>query len=173
MILRKSILIFGFLFLSMGATSLAYADFNRGLEAYDRGDYETALTEWLIDAKQGNMLAQYRIGFIYANGEGVPKNKEEALKWYRLAAEQGYARAQYRLGLMYDFGEFVPETETEGARWILLAAEQGYAPAQGQLGFMYGWGEGSTRNRRRGAEMVPPCRRPGISRCSVQSWEQL
>ncbi len=39
---------------------------------------------------------------MYDNGQGVPQDYAEAVKWYRLAAEQGYAYAQYNLGVMYD-----------------------------------------------------------------------
>ena len=38
---------------------------------------------------------------MYANGEGVPEDHAEAVRWFRLAAEQGDAEAQYNLGLMY------------------------------------------------------------------------
>ena len=46
---------------------------------------------------------------MYANGEGVPEDDAEAVRWYRLAAEQGYAMAQSFLGAMYANGEGVPE----------------------------------------------------------------
>ena len=35
--------------------------------------------------------AQFLEGQKYANGDGVPEDKEEALKWFQLAAEQGPA----------------------------------------------------------------------------------
>ena len=41
---------------------------------------------------------------MYANGEGVPQDAAEAVRWFRLAAEQGYASAQYNLGVMYANG---------------------------------------------------------------------
>ena len=31
--------------------------------------------------------AQYDMGMIYYNGEGVPKSKTEAAKWFKLAAK--------------------------------------------------------------------------------------
>jgi len=31
--------------------------------------------------------AQYALGVSYANGEGVPEDSKEAVKWYRLATE--------------------------------------------------------------------------------------
>ena len=148
MFTRWTILIFIiFLFTTGPVSNFAYADFDKGLKAYYYEEFETALTEWLIDAKQGNMLAQYRIGFMYANGEGVAENKEEALKWYRLAAEQGYDYAQYWLADMYYDGEgIIPQDFAEAARWYRLAADQGEGIAQLRLGNMYANGEGVPEN---------------------------
>ena len=93
-------------------------------------------------AEQGDADAQFNLGFRYDNGEGVPEDDAEAVKWYRKAAEQGYAKAQYNLGLMYDNGEGVPEDDAEAVKWFRKAAEQGYALAQYNLGGMYANGEG-------------------------------
>jgi TPR repeat protein len=38
---------------------------------------------------------------MYREGEGVPQNYAEALKWFRKAADQGNANAQFKLGIMY------------------------------------------------------------------------
>ena len=50
-------------------------------------------------ADQGDAEAQYNLGVIYNNGEGVPKDDAEAVRWFQLAAEQGYAKAQFELVL--------------------------------------------------------------------------
>ena len=47
-----------------------------------------------LAAEQGNANAQFNLGLMYANGEGVPEDDAEAVRWYRLAAEQGNANAQ-------------------------------------------------------------------------------
>ena len=83
---------------------------------------------------------------MYANGEGVPENDAEAVKWYRLAAEQGHADAQFNLGNMYARGDGVPENDAEAVKWYRLAAEQGDAVAQYNLGVMYANGEGVLRS---------------------------
>ena len=93
-------------------------------------------------AEQGNADAQVILGFMYANGEGVPQNDIEAARWYRMAAEQGNADAQVILGFMYANGEGVPQNDIEAARWFRMAAEQGYAKAQVNLGFMHFNGSG-------------------------------
>ena len=82
-------------------TATAWADFDDGVAAYERGDYETAFEEFLPYAEQGDAEAQRLLGVMYGNGVGVPVNYAEAVKWTRLAAEQGNALAQFSLGMMY------------------------------------------------------------------------
>ncbi len=55
-------------------------------------------------AEQRVADAQFSLGIMYDNGEGVPQDHAEALQWWRKAAEQGYATAQYNIGVMYDEG---------------------------------------------------------------------
>ena len=43
----------------------AWADFKAGVEAYERGDYATALTEFRRLAQQGNAVAQSNLGQMY------------------------------------------------------------------------------------------------------------
>ena len=110
--------------------------------AFSAPDFE----ETMAAAKQGNAVAQYNLGVMYAKGDGVPENDAEAVKWYRKAAEQGNAIAQYNLGVKYDNGEGVPENDAEAVKWYRKAADQGYAAAQYNLGGMYGNGEGVPEN---------------------------
>ena len=79
----------------------AFADFQKGVEAVERGDYETAFNEWAPLAELGGAVAQNNLGLLYANGQGVVQDDEAAVKWYTRTAEQGYARSQFNLGVMY------------------------------------------------------------------------
>jgi len=97
-------------------------------------------------AEQRDAYAQYRMGYRYANGDGVEKNLVESLKWYRKAAENGQVEAQYRLGFIYEQGRGVPVDYVESASWWRKAADQGHAGAQFSLGYCYGRGEGVPRN---------------------------
>jgi TPR repeat protein len=56
------------------------------------------LHEWRPLAEQGDADAQYRLGVLYANGYGVPKDYVQARQWYEKAAAQGNTIAQYNLG---------------------------------------------------------------------------
>jgi len=127
----------------LGSSGVCWsADFQKGMDAAQRGDYATALRELRPAAEQGNEHAQYLLGLMYRTGEGVPQDDKTAVKWYTLAAEQGDADAQYNLGNMYDNGRGVPQDYQTAVKWYTLAAEQGHAYAQGNLGSKYAFGEG-------------------------------
>src|SRR5262245_38383597 len=64
-----------------------------GQAAFAQADYVTALEKWKLLAEQGNAVAQFRLGLMYAEGRGVSQNDAEALKWYGWAASLGYAPA--------------------------------------------------------------------------------
>ena len=66
---------------------LAWADFQAGVDAANRGDYENALAEFRALAEQGDVSARSVLGALYIKGQGVPQDYQEAVKWYRLAAE--------------------------------------------------------------------------------------
>ena len=122
------------------------ADFEKGVAAYDNGDYAIALREWTPLAKQGHARAQAGLGVMYEEGQGVPQDYKTAVKWYTLAAEQGDTYAQTNLGHMYDNGDGVPQDYKTAVKWYTLAAEQGDADAQYNLGFMFDEGKGVPEN---------------------------
>jgi len=124
----------------------ALADYDAGLMAFNRGDFELALDEWRPLAEQGHARAQYQIGTMYANGNGVFISLREALKYYQASAEQGLPEAQHALAFTYRVGNGVPKNTTEAAKWYRLAAEAGIQEAQFHLGSFYGGGEGVPRD---------------------------
>ncbi|MDP7156714.1 MAG: tetratricopeptide repeat protein [SAR324 cluster bacterium] len=87
----------------------------------------------LAKAEAGDAAAQHYLAWMYANGEGVPKDRAEAAKWIRKAAEQGEPETQYMLGEAYANGYGVPEDDVEAVKWYRKAAEQGHEKAQAQL----------------------------------------
>ncbi len=126
----------------LGFAPPAWADFQAGFAAWNRGDYATALREWKPLAEQGDADAQFNLGLMYSKGQGVPQDYAEAVKWFRKSAEQGDAAAQYNLGLMYRKGQGAPQDDAEALKWYRHAAEQGHASAQFQVGVRYEEGLG-------------------------------
>ena len=94
---------------------------------------QETVAEVRAKAEQGDTRAQITLGFMYRNGEGVPEDDAEAVRWYRLAADQGHAVAQIRLGQRYGTGLGVPHNDAEAVRWFRLAADQRHARAQAIL----------------------------------------
>ena len=133
-------------FFMFGAVSAQAQDWAKGFSAYEGGDFATALKEWRPLAEQGDADAQYNLGVMYDNGDGVAQDYAEAVRWFRLAAEQGYAYAQSNLGVMYQNGNGVVQDYAEAVKLYRLAAEQGHAGAQNNLGVMYAYGNGVLQN---------------------------
>ncbi len=117
--------------------SPAWSDFQAGMDAHDRGDYATALSEWRPLAEQGHAKAQYNLGLLYANGQGMPQEYEQARQWWEKAAAQGDANAQYKLGVLYENGFGGAQDNGQARQWWEKAAAQGDARAQYSLGFLY------------------------------------
>ena len=102
--------------------SAAEAAPESGYAAYRRGDYQTALRILRPLAENGDARAQFNVGVMYSEGQGVPQDHAEAGKWYRLSAEQGYAQAQYNLGLWYARAEGTSQDDVRAHMWFNLAA---------------------------------------------------
>ena len=111
--------------LTMGSATSAMADFEAGVKAYDEGDYETALREFKALAEQGDTVAQFNLGLMYSNAQGVVQDYKEAVKWYRKAADQGDADAQGNLGYMYDHGLGVLHDKVLAHMWGNIAGANG------------------------------------------------
>ncbi|NDA68758.1 MAG: sel1 repeat family protein, partial [Verrucomicrobia bacterium] len=88
------------------------------------------------------------LGTLYDQGEGVPADLREAVKWYELAAAQGLPDAQYNLAICYSKGEGVAKKDLKIAcEWFRRAALQGDAQSQSRLGLAYISGSGVERDR--------------------------
>jgi uncharacterized protein len=121
---------------------LAWADLKAGEDAHRRGDYAMALREWQPLADQGNTVAEYNVGLLYANGQGVPKDDAQARQWYEKAAVKGHADAQVDLGILFVYGRGVPQDYKMAVYWLRLSANQGNDLAQRKLGLMFERGDG-------------------------------
>jgi hypothetical protein len=101
-------------------------------------------------ADKGDAEAQIALASRYAEGAGVPRDPDKAVKWLRKAADRGSARAQCLLGLSYSNGDGVKMDKTIGALWLRRAADQGLAEAQFDLGMCFFNGDGVPKNTAEG-----------------------
>jgi uncharacterized protein len=105
----------------------AFADFQAGLQAYQKGDYVGAAKEWRPLAEEGDPEAQFNMALLYLDGKGVPENPAEAATWFRRAAEQDYEKAQHNLGAMYGSGQGVKRDYIQAYKWLNICAAKGDA----------------------------------------------
>jgi len=111
-----------------------------GFSAYRHGYYVTALEIFQKLADQGDAKAATTLGSMFANGQGVPPDMDEARRWFLRAAEKGEPAAQFNLGILYYTGQGVPKDYAAAFQWYRRAAAQGYAEAEYNLGLMYAGG---------------------------------
>ena len=76
-------------------------------------------------AEQGDPTAQASMGFRYAEGEDVPQDYAEAVRWFSMAAEQGHVKSQAILGAYYWAGRGVPLNLVKAYFWSVLAQAGG------------------------------------------------
>lgn len=142
--LSGSILLFG---------TPASADFQKGFDAYESGDYATALKEFRSLADKGDAGAQYNLGFAYQQGheradvyrsrveklmtpaqlekarqlvrEAIAKNRRASPKPTKSATEQITAADYYKLGREYALRLDVTKDLTRTYMWWHIAASKG------------------------------------------------
>ena len=96
-------------------------------------DHAQAVACYRLAAAQGLDGAQYSLGDMYFNAEGVGENIAEALRWYKLAAAQGFPTALYRVAFIFDVGWGVRKNTAEAIAFYTLAFQAGLLFAAARL----------------------------------------
>ena len=122
----KKLLVLLIVLFTLSSNVVLSADYNKGLTAYNNGDYVTALREFKPLAEQGDSDSQYWMGYMYRKGLGVPQDDKSAVKWLRLSAEQGDSGAQFNLGNMYQNGDHFKQDNILAYMWLSISASNGY-----------------------------------------------
>jgi len=73
-------------------------------------------------AKAGDKVAQYKLGYDYYLGHGIAQDYAQAAVWWKKSADQGFPWAQNNLGVLYNSGRGVPQSYSEAYFWQNLAA---------------------------------------------------
>jgi TPR repeat protein len=77
-------------FVCLLASTIYAAELDRGMHALKNKQYQLALNEFLILAKQGNKIAQQNLGVMYNAGLGVKKDSMRAAYWFNIASNTRY-----------------------------------------------------------------------------------
>ncbi|MFM1891951.1 MAG: hypothetical protein RLZ44_1028 [Pseudomonadota bacterium] len=119
------------LLLGLGAgVAAAPRDFTLGMEALVQGDYAEAYCRWKPLAERGYADAQYHLGWLYANGNGLRVDAAQAVAWWQRAAGQGHADAQFAMGFALTMGDGIERDLQQAVDWYLRAAKQGHTDAR-------------------------------------------
>ena len=84
------------------------------------------LSELHAEAEAGDAEAQFNLGLMYYNGEGVTQDYKQAVYWYSKSAEQGDADGQLMLGAMYRDGRGVTQDYVQAHKWFNIASVDEY-----------------------------------------------
>ncbi|MDX8387350.1 MAG: tetratricopeptide repeat protein [Ghiorsea sp.] len=97
---------------------------------------------WFHKAAVKDVKAQFNLGLVYARGDGITPNDDEAIRWWKKAEANGNAQARTMLGLFYNLGRGVGRSEKDAVDWYLKAAEAGDQNAIYNLAILYLNGRG-------------------------------
>ncbi len=109
------------------------ASIDPGQSTTDRNTPVKSLADLRKLADQGDPEARWQMGVRYYDGDGVPHDDAQAMKWFELAAEQGHVNAQSRLGAYYWAGRGVPVDLFKSYFWSTIAMHQGDEISKGRL----------------------------------------
>ena len=123
-------------------------------------DFQEAMRLFCQEAEQGNALAMYDLGRMWADGLGVEADPDAAREWYRKALnaflsaekelpERKKTYLQYRIGKMYLAGLGTDQDYKTAALWLERAAEKSHKYAQYTLAGLYAKGQGVERDLKR------------------------
>ncbi|MCD4651283.1 MAG: sel1 repeat family protein [Candidatus Cloacimonetes bacterium] len=91
--------------------------------------YRTAASWYRKAAEQNHAEAQFRLGMLYEEGKGFPRDYMRSFQYIRDAATNGFSEAQYRLGTKYYLGKGLTRNVDKALEWLTKAAEQEHAYA--------------------------------------------
>lgn len=127
---------------ALGLASANADDLDRGVELFERGEFDAAADVLSPLAAGGDSTAQYVLGMMYLNSMVEAAAPSEAHELIEAAAEAGHLAAQTELARMYRDGDGVEQDMAAMMRWYERAAEQGDVGAQLFVADGYGYGYG-------------------------------
>jgi TPR repeat protein len=91
----------------------------KGVTAYNSGNYDVAAKSWKTAAAAGEPNAQYNLGLLWSQGLGsTPRDASEAMAWFLKAAQQGHVAAMVALAKL----QLDAEQPDAALSWLNLAA---------------------------------------------------
>jgi TPR repeat protein len=123
-------------------------NYNKAAEVFTKNhNYDNAFDYWQKRAVDlGDAVAMNNIGVLYAGGQGVSQDYQEAMKWYRKAVDLGDTVAMSNIGFLYANGLGVSQDYQETMKWYRKAVDLGDASAMKYIGALYANGQGVSQD---------------------------
>jgi len=130
--------------------------------AYDAGDLVKARAGLLPLAEAGEAVAQYRLGFLMANGEGGPVDLNGAIKWIEASLAQDYNAGHTLLARAYLSNSPEIAHYERAAELLAHGVEGGEADAHYYLGELYRSGRGVKGDKAKAFELINRAAKAGF-----------
>ncbi len=127
-------------------SAMVSADAEKGMAAFQAGDYKTALKELNADVKKGDAEAMAMLSRLYAEGKGVKQDQKIAFQWMEKAAKAGSIHGQGSLAMFYSEGVGTAKDDAKSLEWGRRAADSGHLISQFIMGMRYSRGIGVERD---------------------------
>ncbi len=107
------------------------------------------------DYMNSRIDAAMTLAKIYVTGFHVPRNPQEAKRWYLKADEFGFVPASHVVGQIYENGYAGEKNLPKAVTYFKKAGIVGYAPSEYELGVIYyNGGEGVAEDRKAAADWL-------------------
>jgi TPR repeat protein len=116
---------FALLFFCTLFSAPAFAGFDEGREAYDKGHWIQAIINLRPLAEDGDTRAMILLGNMYMDGHGVAQDTKEAFGLYHAAAVGNNTDGMVATAALYQMGSGVPVNVPLAVSWFERAARLG------------------------------------------------
>ena len=105
------------------------AQYDKGMAAYDKKDYETSYKLWLPLAERGYAAALNAIGVLYRNKAFSGYNFVTGVLYTENAANKNYSPAQYNLAIIFGKSGSSFHSPSDSLFWLYVAHFNNYKEA--------------------------------------------
>ena len=163
----------GFACALLALSAAASADAEKGMAAFQAGDYKTALKELNADVKKGDAEAMAMMSRLYAEGKGVKQDHKLAFQWMEKAAKAGSVHGQGSLAMFYSEGIGTAKDDARSLEWGRRAADSGHLISQFIMGMRFSRGIGVERDPQQAMNWWSKAAERGMIRAQAMLGELL
>ena len=143
--------------------SRADALYNKGLNYYNKKDYDNAVIVLTQAAEKKSTEAYHLLAYCYHYGLGTVQNIPKAIEWYEKAEKAGISASTNNLGIIYRDGSGVPINYEKAYNYFAKAHNKGNNFGTVNLGDCYKYGRYVSKNINRAVELYTEAANKGMA----------